>query len=142
MRCRCSRVNSLAICHQQHFQRYCGTDAASVMDVLLRRALADPVFLRFRYRPHCASHAASTTLTFTTASLTSDRPSTIFDSTTGDRLTTLNSAENLTSVTLEVDSSRQLRAGISGGGSVAFNTVSFGSVFLIAFLCHQLVNCR
>jgi len=86
---RCRRINSLTVCHKHQFERYCGTEAADVMDKLLRRALNDPVFLRYRYRPRCASHTMRTTpqrttLTPSTAALTSERPSTV-DSTSHDK---------------------------------------------------------
>ena len=108
---RCRRINSLTTCHRHQFERYCGTDAAEVMEQLLRRALNDPVFLRYRYRPHCASHTTTTattqqtTFTSSTASVTSERPSTV-DWTTNDELINLTSVENSTSVTVEAGSER------------------------------------
>ena len=110
------------MCHKHQFERYCGTEAAGVMDVLLRRAMYDPVILRYGYRPHCAYHTTpttpqQTTLTLSTAPVTSERPSTV-DSTTNDELTELTSVENWSSVTVEADS-RQWRTGVHSNVSGA-----------------------
>jgi len=78
------------------------------MDVLVRRALSDPVFLRYRYRPICAAHTTPTTTTThqTTFTLTSEPPSTV-DLTTKDEPMTL-TLENSTSAMLDANSSRYL----------------------------------
>ena len=101
------------------------------MDLLLRRALNDPVFLRYRYRPNCASHTTptttqQTTLTPTTAPVTSERPSTAKD-----ELTTLENS------TPEADSGgyRQtdVRPDVSGAvrGCVTFNDLVVVSLMTV-----------
>ena len=109
------------------------------MELLLRRALNDPVFLRYRYRPHCASHTtpATTTATFTssTAPVTSERPSTV-DWTTNDEPMNLTFAVNSTSATLEADS-EQWRTGVYSGAEndrVALNVLMITSVLFVFML--------
>jgi len=101
------------------------------MDLLLRRALDDPVFLRYRYRPHCDSHTTpTTTLTASTVTLTTVSA---VESTTSDAATTLTFAENSTSVMLEASgSSRRWTTGeqFDKSGCVALN-VSVGASLLV-----------
>ena len=137
------RINSVKSCHKHHFYRYCGTEAADVMDDLLQRALRDPVFLRYRYRPNCASHTTTTTpqttFNFTADPVTSERPL-VVDSTTEDELTNLTFAVNLTSLTLDADI-RQWRTGVQSAadhGSVTLNVLIVTS--LVSVLMRTIIN--
>jgi len=114
----------VAVCQKQLYERYCGPAAASVINLLLRRALNDPVFLRYRYRPHCPSHT-TTTLTST---LTPEPSSTL--TTTEDEATT--SVENLTTTAELGGRRRQTGQLFDKSACVTFKNVSVVASLLAA----------
>jgi len=107
----CRRINILAVCHKHKYESYCGAPAAGVMDVLLRRALNDPVFLRYGYRPHCASHTTTHSYTTPAANPPSSPTLTTSEPFSSVELTTEDRVENSTVVTTETAGSRHRQTG-------------------------------